>query len=283
VEEVAFGFRNPVGWAAGAGGDLFITDNQGEWVAVNSLSHIVPGRFYGFPNAEQQEHAARPRGLPAVWVPYAWARSVNGIAYDATGGKFGPFAGQYFLAELYTGGALIRAQLERVRGEYQGACFRFWGRGLLGPLVLAFDPEGPLHVGSLTEPSWMGQPDRGALYRLEFTGEVPFEMRELHVRPAGFEVIFTRAAERGSAGAAASYRLHHYRYSYGPEYGSPELDRTGVKILAALVNDSGTGVELRTEPLLEGRVYRLTAAGVRSASGESLVTDEAAYTLQRLP
>ena len=92
-EPIAFGLRNPLGWCAGPEGEVFFTDNQGEWVAANKLCHVVEGRYYGYPNPAQREHAAKPAGKTAIWVPYAWAKSVNGVAYDSTGGKFGPFAG----------------------------------------------------------------------------------------------------------------------------------------------------------------------------------------------
>ncbi|MBI4606216.1 MAG: hypothetical protein HY721_29975 [Planctomycetes bacterium] len=283
VADVAFGFRNPVGWCLGPDGGLCITDNQGEWVAANRLCRVRPGRFYGFPNPEQLQHRDKPAGGTSVWVPYAWARSINGLALDATGGKFGPFSGQIFLAELYTGGAIIRAQIEDVNGETQGACFPFWGAGLLGPLVLAFGPEGCLYVGSITEPAWMGQPDRGALYRIDFTGETPFEVREMHARPRGFELVFTRPADPRSSGDPASYAIHHYRYSYGPEYGSPELERTTVRVLEARASPDGLRVDLDLGALVPGRVYRLRAAGARSAAGEPLVHDEAAYTVNEVP
>ena len=68
-EEIAFGFRNPLGWCNGPDGEVFFTDNQGEWVATNKLSHIVEGRFYGYPNQAQRQHATKPFGKPAVWVP----------------------------------------------------------------------------------------------------------------------------------------------------------------------------------------------------------------------
>ncbi|HVR86187.1 MAG TPA: hypothetical protein VMU54_17830, partial [Planctomycetota bacterium] len=137
VEEVAFGFRNPLGWVAGPDGTIFFTDNQGEWVATNKLCAIVPGRYYGYPNRAQKEHTLKPAGKPTVWVPYGWAHSINGVTVDRTGGKFGPFAGQFFLAELMFGGAIIRASVEKVNGEWQGCAIPFWGKGLLGPLTLA--------------------------------------------------------------------------------------------------------------------------------------------------
>jgi cytochrome c551/c552 len=282
-EEIAYGFRNPLGWCLGPEGQVFFTDNQGEWVATNKLCHLVQGRYYGFPNQAQPQHTSKPRGKTAVWVPYGWARSINGAAYDNTGGKFGPFAGQFFLAELMFGGAIIRADLEKVNGEYQGACFPFWGQGLLGPLTLAFDPKGRLYVGSITEPGWMAQPDRGALFRIDYTGQVPFEMRSIHALPHGFRVIFTKPVSTRTAGNPASYQIEYYRYEYTGAYGSPELDRTRLAIERVEVSTDGRSADLITTRLVKDRIYLLTARGVRSASGEALVHPMGAYTMNEVP
>jgi glucose/arabinose dehydrogenase len=282
-KEIGFGFRNPVGWCAGPEGEIFFTDNQGEWVATNKLCHLVEGRFYGFPNQAQKQHTAKPFGKTALWVPYGWARSINGIAYDQTGGKFGPFAGQIFMAELMFGGAIVRANLEKVNGEYQGACFPFWGKGLLGPLTLAFDPRGPLYVGGITEPGWMAQPDRGAVYRIDFTGATPFEMQSIHVRPRGFRIVFTRPVASATARDLAAYHIEHYRYEYTGAYGSPELDRTRSPIERVEISDDGRSVELTTGPLVKDRVYLISAGGVRSVKGETVVHPTGAYTLNEIP
>jgi len=283
VEELAYGFRNPLGWVAGPDGDLYYTDNQGEWVATNKLCHIVPGRYYGFPNSQQKQHAQKPFGKTTVWVPYGWAHSINGVTYDATGGKFGPFAGQFFMAELMFGGAIIRASVEKVNGEMQGSCFPFWGKGLMGPVVLTFDPKGRLWVGSITEPGWMAQPDRGGVYRIDFTGETPFEVREIRVLRDGFRLIFTAPVDPKSAADPASYLGEHYRYEYTGAYGSPELDRTRAAIEKAAVAADGRSVDLTLPPLVKDRVYLITAKGVKSAKGESLVHPQGAYTLNEIP
>jgi glucose/arabinose dehydrogenase len=282
-QQIAFGFRNPLGWCTGPDGDVFFTDNQGEWVATNKLCHLAEGRFYGFPNAAQRQHATKPPGRAAVWVPYGWAKSVNGVAYDNSGGKFGPFSGQFFLAELMFGGGIVRASLEKVNGEYQGACFPFWGRGLLGPLTLAFDLQGRLWVGGITEPGWMAQPDRGALFRIDYTGQVPFEMQSIHVRPRGFRIVFTRSVSPETARGPAAYEIEHYRYEYTGAYGSPELDRTRVAIERVELAADGRSVDLTTAPLLKGHVYLIQARGVRSPKGEALVHAIGAYTLNELP
>jgi glucose/arabinose dehydrogenase len=282
-QEIAFGFRNPLGWCTGPEGEIFFTDNQGEWVATNKLCHLVEGRFYGFPNPGQPQHVARPRGKTAVWIPYSWARSINGVVYDRTAGKFGPFAGQFFLAELMFGGAIVRASLEKVNGEYQGACFPFWGPGLLGPLTLTFDPRGRLFVGSITEPGWMAQPDRGALFRIDYTGVVPFEMQSIHLLPRGFRIRFTKPVNAASARLPAAYQIEHYRYEYTGAYGSPELDRTPLTIDRVQLSADGLSADLLTGPLLKDRVYLLRAAGVRAQTGEALVFPTAAYTVNEIP
>lgn len=283
TEEVAFGMRNPIGWTPGPDGDVFFTDNQGNWMASNRLSQLVPDRYYGFPNPKQLDHRSKPVGPTAVWVPYAWAKSINGVTYDSTAGKFGPFAGHFFLAEVMEGGAIIRAQLEKVKGQYQGACFPFWNRGLLGPVTVTFDPTGRLWVGSLTEPGWMRQPDRGALYSIEYTGEVPFEIQSIHARPDGFRIRFTAPPNRRAV-EAISYRIEHYRYEYSSAYGSREFDRTAAPVRSVKMQPDGTEVDLVLPPLVKGRVYRFDLdVGITSERGDPLANDRAAYTLNEIP
>jgi mono/diheme cytochrome c family protein/glucose/arabinose dehydrogenase len=281
-EEIAFGFRNPLGWCRGPGGEIFFTDNQGEWVPTNKLCHVVAGRYYGYPNPAQASHAEKPLAPAAVWVPYNWAKSINGVAYDVSG-KFGPFAGQFFMAELMHGGAILRANLEQVNGVYQGACFPFWGNGLLGPLVLAFDVRGRLWVGAITQPDWMGQPDRGALFRIEFTGEIPFEIQSIHALPRGFKLVFTKKATAESALDPGAYRIEQYRYEHSGAYGSPELDRKRLALQRVKLADNGRSVELLFDRLVKDRIYSITAAGVRSEEGEALVHPTGVYTLNQIP
>jgi hypothetical protein len=247
AQEIAFGFRNPLGWCTGPEGEIFFTDNQGEWVATNKLCHLVPGRFYGFPNPAQGQHTTQQPARPALWIPYGWARSINGVAYDNTGGKFGPFAGQFFLAELMFGGALIRADLEQVNGEYQGACFPFWGPGLLGPLTLTFAPRGALYVGSITEPGWMAQPDRGALFRIDYTGQIPFEMQSIRVLPHGFRIRFTQPV----AAASAETRRH------------TSLNIIAMNTLALMARRSSIGRSSRCTRLWWHRTGSVWSCGLR--------------------
>jgi hypothetical protein len=187
------------------------------------------------------------------------------------------------MAELMFGGAIIRASVEKVNGEWQGCAFPFWGKGLLGPLVLSFDPKGRLWVGSITEPGWMAQPDRGGVFRIDFTGETPFEMKEIRVLPRGFRIVFTRPVDAKTAADAASYGIEHYRYEYTGSYGSPELDRTRATVEGVSLAADRLSADVTASPLVKERVYLITARGVTSAKGEPLVHPVGAYTLNEIP
>ena len=129
----------------------------------------------------------------------------------------------------------------------------------------------------------MAQPDRGALFRIDFTGQVPFEMQSIHVRPRGFRVVFTTPVDQATADDPTSYRLEHYRYEYTGAYGSPELDRTRGE------GRKGRGRGGRQErgaddgAAGEGSRVSVDARGVRSATGKRLVHPTGAYTLNEIP
>ena len=129
----------------------------------------------------------------------------------------------------------------------------------------------------------MAQPDRGGVYRIDFTGETPFEVREIRVLRDGFRLIFTAPVDAKSAADPASYLAEYYRYEYTGAYGSPELDRTRAAIEKAAVAADGRSVDLTLPPLVKDRVYLITSKGVKSAKGEPLVHPQGAYTLNEIP
>ena len=51
LEEICAGLRFPQGIALSPSGELFATDNQGNYNPFNELNHLVPGARYGFINS----------------------------------------------------------------------------------------------------------------------------------------------------------------------------------------------------------------------------------------
>lgn len=231
------------------------------------------------------EAARRVPGLvpPAVWLPYAkMGQSPTALVADLSGGKFGPFEGQFFVGEFVLS-QVNRVFLEKVEGEYQGAAFRFVDGLQSGPVSLAFLRDGSLIVGE-TNRGWNSQGTRSfGLERVRWTGRVPFAIRTMRAQPDGFLLEFTEPVDRTAVARTDAYTMSSYTYLYHQKYGSPEIDPHPVTIIDATVQPDGRTVRLRCGGLREGYVHELTAAGVRAMSGSSLGQAAAYYTLNRLP
>ncbi len=305
MQPMCAGLRSPAGIGAAPWGDLFYTDNQGEWCGASKLAHLEPGDFHGHPwgafscddplwtfskpgeapnGVLMPEVAATMASfkLPAVWFPYdKMGRSPAGFVWDESSGAFGPFAGQMFVGDQYQS-SVIRVQLEKVGKRWQGACFPF-RRGLSSGVVrVAWDGRGGLLCG-LTDRGWgsLGNRTHG-LERLTWTGETPFEIRAMHARPDGFELEFTAPVELASASEPANYQFSSYTYLLHENYGSDEVDKRELSVREARVSDDRLSVRLVVEGLREGYVHEL-ACGVAQAGGTHLVHDKAYYTLIELP
>src|SRR6266851_5382752 len=223
-------------------------------------------------NAPEREPAA-PRGKenPA-------AQTASGIACDYTDGKFGPFKTQLLVGDQ-THSTVMRVFLEKVRGRYQGACFMLRQGFDSGNLALEMAPDGSLFVQG-TDRGWGARGGKPfALQRLIWTGQTPFEVREMRAQPDGFELSFTEPVDPATAASPASYRMETYTYIYQASYGSPEVDKTMPTIKSAAVSPDGLNARLVVEGLQEGHIHELRLPGVRSRSGRPLLHDAAYYTL----
>jgi hypothetical protein len=311
------GIRSPGGMGMNAAGDMFYTDNQGPWNGTCSLKHLAPGKFVGHPGGfrwydlpevkvamglRPTEPLSGSRFMteakkipeyepPAILFPYKkMGQSASGVACDTFDGKFGPFAGQMFVGDQ-TNSTVMRCFLEKIDGHYQGVCFPFREGFGSGTLALLFAPpvsEGgrggsSLFVGG-TNRGWGSRGNKPfALERLDWTGEMPFEIHEIRAKPDGFELTFTTPVDPQTAGDPASYKLQTYTYIYQAPYGSPEVDFTTPTIKSATVSDDAKTVRLVIDGLQEGHIHELVSAGVRSATGLPLLHKEAYYTLNRIP
>jgi len=306
LQPVCGGMRSPSGIGANSAGDMFYTDQQGNWVATNSLHHMRDGAFFhhvealasmnlpgsplkfddepidglAYPEAVRQIPSLSP---PAVWFPYKKAgQSTTDILLDSSGGKFGPFAGQLFVGE-FTQAGINRVFLEQVDGHYQGACFPFRSRFASAVLRLAQGTDGSMFVG-LTNRGWssLGTSSYG-LQRLVWTGKTPFEMKEVRARPYGFDVEFTQPVDIATAEDPKSWRLSSHTYLYHSTYGSDEVQKQQLNVNRLHVSRDAMNVQVHIDGLRELFVHELAAAGVRSSAGKSLLNPYAWYTLNHIP
>ena len=288
---VCGGLRSPNGLGRNAAGDMFYTDNQGDWVGTNKLSHLESGDWHGHPSGTrwyEQAGMRPPQGEadfkpPAIWFPYdRMGRSASDILLDDTGGEFGPFTGQVFVGDQFAA-SVMRVYLEAVEGVYQGACFPFRSGFDSGVNRMRFGPDGSMFVGTTNRGWWSFGRRAWGLQRLVYTGLLPFEVHEMRARPDGFELTFTKPLERRTAGDVTSYSMASFTYHRWEKYGSPEIERQDLAVQTAEVAEDGMSVRLTVEGLRAGWVHELHLAGVRSADGEPLLHDWAYYTLNVIP
>lgn len=296
------GLRSPAGVETSPWGDVFYTDNQGEWCGAGKLSILKPGEFHGHPHGlpsckksewiyatvedvpngklfpEVAEEIPELR-LPAVWFPYnKTGRSPAGMAWDTTEGAFGPFAGQLFVTDQYDA-SIVRVCLEEVNGNWQGACIPFRMGFQCGAVRCDFGPDGSLLVG-MTNRGWGGRGNSPyGLQRLRWTGETPFELLTMGAIPGGFRLRFTTELNCDISAHASCFTMKSYTYKLHSEYGSPEVDKRDLAITAVTAHEDKRGLDLEIEGLRSGYVHELNAVGVTSGEGGSLLHKQAYYTL----
>ncbi len=295
IEPLAAGLRFPIGIALSATGDLFTSDNQGNYNPFNELNHLRPGKRYGFINKlENKDGFSPPFESPAVNLPHPWTRSVNGMCFLSTPLElrsdqphFGPFEGHLIGCEM-NGKSLVRMSLQKVGETYQGAAYMFSRpvqtdeANLEGPIVCEVSPAGDLIVGSLQDSGWSGGQNTGSIVRLRPTGELPLGIAEMRATATGFEIDFTQPVDREKAVRSSSYQLRSYQRISTPAYGGDDQDDRTEQLQSVQVSADGRRVILQLANLREGFVYELNLSPLGSDDAE-LFPSQAHYTLRAIP
>jgi hypothetical protein len=219
----------------------------------------------------------------SVLFPYSkMGQSASGIACDTTAGKFGPFAGQLFVGDQ-THSTLMRVYLEKVQGHYQGACFPFLSGFASGNVGVEMTDNGSIFVGGTSR----GWGSRGgadfAIERVDWTGKVPLEIKEMRAMHDGFELVFTKPLKPESAASPQNYSLKTFTYIYQSDYGSPEVDHTTATVKSATISDDQLRVRLVVDGLQIGHVHHLELKDVVGIDGEAILHPIGYYTLNYLP
>lgn len=303
-EPVCAGLRSPAGVATSPWGEIFYTDNQGEWCATGKIAPLHVGDFHGHPHGI--ESCKRPESLvefpgevpngvtidvaaeqvpnyrlPAVWIPYnRLGRSPSELIWD-TEGNFGPFKGQCFIADQYSS-EVFRATMEKVDGRWQGACYPFRKGLKCGITRVEWGTDGSLWCG-MTNRGWpsLGPASNGA-QRLKWRGEMPFELLEVTARADGFRLTFTQHVAPDSV-QPDSFAVKNWTYKHHSTYGSPEIDERTLTVTGAKLGADGKSVDLVVDGLVDTRVHMIEAAGVRGRSGAKPWHGVAWYTLNARP
>jgi glucose/arabinose dehydrogenase len=296
----ASGMRSPNGLGFDQQGNLFVADNQSDWVETSTLYHVEEGNFYGHPASlvwnkdwKDKNPFAMPieeldqlRKKAAVLFPQGiMANSPSQPLCDVTEGKFGPFKGQLFIGEMNRD-RIVRVMLEKVGGEFQGACIPFIdGHGLRkGNNRLAFAPDGSLWVGQIAY-GWGG--DLG-IQRIVYKGKAPVDIYSMNLTKDGFDLTFTQPVNKAEALNPDNYKFRHYYYKYqrkskdqGVDH-SDQKDVQDVGVADLKISSDQKKIAIKLAGLKAGYVYELKLGKLTSKEGTPLANKLICYTLNKL-
>ncbi|MEX0939580.1 MAG: c-type cytochrome [Pirellulales bacterium] len=296
IETLSVGSRFPLGIARNARGELFVSDNQGNYTPFNEINHVEQGDHFGFlAPQDSREQNVLPKKGPAVAIPHPWTRSVNGISFLDTPpavreklGRdlFGPFEGHLVGCD-YDPRRLVRISLQQVDGRYQGAVYPMSlppsedEDAMLGPIVCHVAPDGDLYIGGIRDSAWGAGRNTGELLRLRIQ-DLPPGIAEVRSESGGLVVEFTQPLEAARWRDRDAYSLESFRRIPTPAYGGDDVDRRRESIQSIDTAPDGRQVKLTLESMQPGRVYELRVTGL-SGEGEQFFPDQAYFTYGPIP
>ncbi len=301
----ASGLRSPAGIGMNAKDELFITDNQGDWVASSYLGHVEEGDFLGHPASfwDRPEYGITPavldyktvgempkavppldpnvftkaRKMPAVWLAHGDLTNSPGSPSFPPGDKFGPFAGQAFIADI-SHRTVVRVALEKVNGAYQGAVFPFIRPLISSSFSTAFDPDGNLWVGSVGRGWTPGEP---AIEVISYDpSKTPFEIQRIELTRKGFDLHFTQPLEKSEI-ANTSISITEFQFKYWDTYGSEPFNEATVLVKAIALSPDQRILSLEL-PLKAEYIYNIQLPELMSSEGLLLENNFGIYTLNQL-
>ncbi len=290
------GLRSPAGVGINAKGDIFYTDNQGDWNATSSLHHVVKGRFHGHPSSLMDHPDFKNKDLnsisikdyekiwtrPAVWLPHGQLSNSPGEpTFDNTGGKFGPFKGQAFVGDQ-TMSNLMRVSMQKVKGEYQGAVWNFIRPLECGVIRQVFDSKGRLYIGQTGRGWGSAGKELFGFRRISWDGKTtPFEMKTIRLTKKGFRIVFTQPVAREAFENPENVQIESWKYKYHADYGSPQVDKKQLPIDIKFSKNNPAVVNISL-PLETERVYKFTFKNTKSQTDMPLTNNIGFYTLNNL-
>ena len=292
---IASGLRSPAGIGISPKDEVFVTDNQGDWLPASALFFIREGGFYGHPVslAAHQDFDAETlpkltasdftgiRRLPAIWFPRdEIANSPGSPVWDTTKGKFGIFKDQIFVGDQRLSN-IFRCDLDWIGGDYQGFCINFLDLTKSGTVKMDFDDQGRLWTAQVGR-GWASKGEnRTALQLIEWDGKgEPFEMYTIKLTQKGFKIVFTEALNADTI-AENLPKISSWHYNYWSTYGSDEIDHKSHEISKWTLSKDKKTLEVELD-LLEKKVFKVDFEGLKSGSGRALINHKGFYTLNKL-
>ncbi|HEY3386562.1 MAG TPA: family 16 glycoside hydrolase [Saprospiraceae bacterium] len=279
---VSSGFRTPNGIGIGVDNEIFVADNQGDWLPSSKILHVTEGAFFGSRAVDFEGTATIKEKPPVVWLPQD---EIGNSPSTPLALNDGPYKGQMIHGEV-THGGIKRVFVEKINGEYQGVVFRFIQGLEAGVNRMVWGPDSALYVGGIGNPGNWQQTGKFwyGLQRLKYNGKPVFEMLAVRAKSDGVEIEFTDPLREGDGWEITDWEIRQWKYVPTKEYGGPKVDNIPLKVLATSVSEDRKKVSLKLEGMKAGHVvYIHMNDAYISDTGIPLRSTEAWYTMNQIP
>ena len=279
---ISRGLRTPNGIGRGPKGQMYLSDNQGDWLPVSKIMLLREGVFYGNRSVDPEGTKDLKDFPPVVWLPQ---NEIGNSPSQIAPLNVGPFKDQMVHGDV-THGGLKRVFVEVVDGVYQGVVFRMTQGLESGVNRVMLGPDGAYYVGGVGSSGNWGQAGKlpYGLQQLKYNGKLTFEMAEVHAKANGMEIHFTEPLAVGSGEVPAYYKVQQFTYVPTVEYGGPKVDEQDITVKSVSLSRDRKTAFLELDGLKEGYVvYIRTSPALKGRSGSPIWTTEAWYTLNKKP
>ena len=280
-EWINHGLREPNGIGVGVDDQLFITDNQGQWLPANKFIHARKGNFHGMRWGLPDSLADLKMVPPAVWLP---ENEIANSPSEPSLMRDGPYSNQMIFGDVSHGG-IKRVFLEKINGAYQGVVFRFTQGLKAGINRIRRGPDGAYYAGGVgMAGGWGWKNTKQGLQRLKYNKNTTFEMLAIRSTSEGFEIEFTEPLASNQGNQPSDYGVKQWWYLPTAAYGGPKKDLKQMTVKEIKISPDRTRVLLVIPGLKKEHVIKFDLNHeLQSASGQNLWSSEAWYTLNNIP
>jgi len=281
VEFMASGLRTPNGIGTGIDNEIFIADNQGDWVPACKILHLKPGGFYGNYSTDLYKIGTLKEQSPVVWLPQ---NEIGNSASQPALLNMGPYRNQMIHGDV-THGGLKRVFVEKVKGEYQGVVFPFT-QGLEGGTNrLIVGPDSNLYVGMIGNPGNWGQAHHQwfGLEALKWNNNPVFDILAIRSLKTGFEIELTEPLPNHFKNWNRLLSMASWMYVPTMRYGGPKMEPAEFSPERIRLSKDRTHILVDLKTLKPGFVYYFGFNdSLQSEAGRTLWSSDAWYTLNQI-